>query len=78
MGERLGITAREAAELTGYHSVHQFRRAVADGVMPKPFESRTRPHLWSVAALERACDGAAPGARVDPDAETLDRRLGLI
>ena len=78
MAERLGIAVQEAAELTGYKTAHQFRRAVARGVMPPPFDPRARPQLWSVAALERACGAEESGARVDPDAEALDRRLGLI
>ncbi len=76
--EPFGVTAQEAARLAGYRSVHQFRRAVARGVMPPPFDLCSRPQLWSVEQIKRACGGEPDEPTLDAEVRELDRRLGLL
>lgn len=77
------VNATVAAQITGYldeagkPSPARFRNAVKRGTMPKAFDKRARPQLWSRAALAAK---TAAAAAITPDEEkvrALDERLNL-
>ncbi len=72
---RLTVTAKEAAEMAGYRSERQFRAAVKDGRAPAPLDAKTRPQIWSVAALTAWASGTDSG-KVS-ESSYLDRRFGI-
>ena len=75
--QRLMLTAKEAADVTGYRTAARFRRAVERHVMPPAADPGARPQMWSRAAIEAALTPDSIGDKTDPRLAALEKRWGM-
>mgnify|MGYP005669520961 CR=1 FL=1 len=71
------VTAKEAADVAGYKTPRRFRLAVERGKMPRAFDDKARPNLWS---LDEILGLLRRAPVIDDNAQAVkaaEQRLGI-
>jgi hypothetical protein len=71
------VTAKEAADVAGYKTPRRFRLAVERGKMPRAFDDKARPNLWSLDEILGRLRRAPVIDEHTRDEIGLDQDLGI-